>query len=358
LADYKDENVSLSKGEAYIIDQISSDGSKWHIKTDASDSSDSLSSSQQDPTISKDNNNNIQRLPTKQRCGNSSALAAQSKPVVQDSSVPGFEVVSLGKMETDLEAEGKEFNLEQFPFSPNSREDKDVSGFITLITDPDTETLLGVRMIGPNASSHIQDVLLALDLPFEMDENVEEGKDWASSSFLSVIPQSSMTEQQQTIFKYVLRGAIALNSTIQRCLVSDPTGGVASFIFGVSGMILDTLAVARKNKVTAVLLIRTVKNLRPVISHVLHVFEQLPKYNQEILIGCLDSLHEELKGTLETINGYYYPGTMGKVIRFCNSHSIEFQFKLHHKSIQSCVNNLHFAWSVGTSASALLAGKA
>jgi len=84
-----------------------------------------------------------------------------------------------------------------------------------------------------------------------------------------------------------------------------------------------------------------------VLGHILKIFKDLPAENQEIIVGSLGCLHEELEATLSTVNDYYsQTGTLGKVIRFCNSQGIEYQFKMHHKSIQACINNLHFAWSV------------
>jgi dihydrolipoamide dehydrogenase len=85
-------------------------------------------------------------------------------------SIPGVvythpEVASVGLAEHEVKAEGRAYKTGKFPFSANGRARTmgDTSGFVKVITDAETDELLGVHMIAPNASDLIAEVVLAFE---------------------------------------------------------------------------------------------------------------------------------------------------------------------------------------------------
>ncbi|KZT37901.1 dihydrolipoyl dehydrogenase [Sistotremastrum suecicum HHB10207 ss-3] len=75
------------------------------------------------------------------------------------------EVAWVGKNEEDLKKMGVSYNVGKFPFLANSRAKTNVEteGFVKFLTDKDTDKILGVHIIGPNAGEMIAEATLALE---------------------------------------------------------------------------------------------------------------------------------------------------------------------------------------------------
>lgn len=75
------------------------------------------------------------------------------------------EVAWVGQSEQDLKAAGTPYRVGTFPFSANSRAktNLDTDGMVKMIADPETDRLLGVHIIGPNAGEMIAEGTLALE---------------------------------------------------------------------------------------------------------------------------------------------------------------------------------------------------
>lgn len=75
------------------------------------------------------------------------------------------EVAWVGQTEQDLKAASTPHRIGTFPFSANSRAktNLDTEGMVKMIADPDTDRLLGVHIIGPNAGEMIAEATLALE---------------------------------------------------------------------------------------------------------------------------------------------------------------------------------------------------
>jgi dihydrolipoamide dehydrogenase len=75
------------------------------------------------------------------------------------------EIASVGLAEHEVKASGRQYRTGKFPFSANGRARTmaDTSGFVKVITDAETDELLGVHMIAPNASDLIAEVVLAFE---------------------------------------------------------------------------------------------------------------------------------------------------------------------------------------------------
>ncbi|KAL1900397.1 dihydrolipoamide dehydrogenase precursor [Ceratocystis pirilliformis] len=75
------------------------------------------------------------------------------------------EVSWVGQTEQDLKAAGIPYNVGTFPFSANSRAktNQDSDGMVKMLADPETDRLLGVHIIGPNAGEMIAEGALALE---------------------------------------------------------------------------------------------------------------------------------------------------------------------------------------------------
>ncbi|KAI7906330.1 dihydrolipoyl dehydrogenase [Cokeromyces recurvatus] len=75
------------------------------------------------------------------------------------------EVAWVGKNETQLKEEGVKYRTGSFPFSANSRArtNDDADGLVKVIVDADTDRILGVHIIGPNAGEMIAEGVLAVE---------------------------------------------------------------------------------------------------------------------------------------------------------------------------------------------------
>ncbi|KXX78533.1 Dihydrolipoyl dehydrogenase, mitochondrial [Madurella mycetomatis] len=75
------------------------------------------------------------------------------------------EVAWVGQSEQDLKKAGIKYRVGTFPFSANSRAktNLDTDGMVKMLADPETDRLLGIHIIGPNAGEMIAEGTLALE---------------------------------------------------------------------------------------------------------------------------------------------------------------------------------------------------
>ncbi|EJT97247.1 dihydrolipoyl dehydrogenase [Dacryopinax primogenitus] len=75
------------------------------------------------------------------------------------------EVAWVGKNEQELKAAGVEYKIGKFPFAANSRAktNLDTEGFVKFIVEKETDRVLGVHIIGPNAGEMIGEATLAIE---------------------------------------------------------------------------------------------------------------------------------------------------------------------------------------------------
>ncbi|MCO5558037.1 hypothetical protein L7F22_011612 [Adiantum nelumboides] len=75
------------------------------------------------------------------------------------------EVAWVGKTAEDLKNEGVEFNVGSFPYIANSRgkTNGDTDGFVKFLVEKQTDKVLGVHIIGPNAGEQIASAVLAIE---------------------------------------------------------------------------------------------------------------------------------------------------------------------------------------------------
>ncbi|ODV98170.1 hypothetical protein PACTADRAFT_655 [Pachysolen tannophilus NRRL Y-2460] len=75
------------------------------------------------------------------------------------------EVAWVGQNEEELKAAGIKYKIGKFPFIANSRAktNQDTDGFVKFIADAQTQRVLGVHIIGPNAGEMIAEAGLALE---------------------------------------------------------------------------------------------------------------------------------------------------------------------------------------------------
>jgi len=93
-------------------------------------------------------------------------IAGQSGHIDYDA-IPGIvytwpEVASVGKTEEELKAAGVEYRVGKFPFSANSRArcNATTDGFVKILADAKTDRVLGGHIIGPDAGTLIQEIVL------------------------------------------------------------------------------------------------------------------------------------------------------------------------------------------------------
>jgi dihydrolipoamide dehydrogenase len=75
------------------------------------------------------------------------------------------EVASVGRTEEELKAEGIAYKVGKFPFTANGRAkvNRTTDGFVKILADAKTDTVLGVHMIGPEAGTMIAEVTLGME---------------------------------------------------------------------------------------------------------------------------------------------------------------------------------------------------
>ncbi|CAB05249.2 Dihydrolipoyl dehydrogenase, mitochondrial [Caenorhabditis elegans] len=75
------------------------------------------------------------------------------------------EVAWVGKAEEQLKQEGVAYKIGKFPFVANSRAktNNDQEGFVKVLADKQTDRMLGVHIIGPNAGEMIAEATLAME---------------------------------------------------------------------------------------------------------------------------------------------------------------------------------------------------
>ena len=95
---------------------------------------------------------------------------AGQKPHVNYNAIPGVvytwpEVASVGKTEEELKAEKIAYKTGNFPFkaSGRARASEESDGFVKVLSDKETDEILGVHMIGPRAADMIAEAVVALE---------------------------------------------------------------------------------------------------------------------------------------------------------------------------------------------------
>jgi len=75
------------------------------------------------------------------------------------------EVAWVGKTEQELKAAGVEYKIGKFPFVANSRAktNLDTEGVVKILTEKETDRILGAHIIGPNAGEMIAEAVLAVE---------------------------------------------------------------------------------------------------------------------------------------------------------------------------------------------------
>jgi dihydrolipoamide dehydrogenase len=75
------------------------------------------------------------------------------------------EVAWVGQSEQDLKNQNIPYRVGTFPFVANSRAktNQDTEGMVKMLADPETDRILGVHIIGPNAGEMIAEGTLALE---------------------------------------------------------------------------------------------------------------------------------------------------------------------------------------------------
>jgi len=82
------------------------------------------------------------------------------------------EVAWVGQAEQELKKQNIPYRVGTFPFSANSRAktNQDSDGMVKMISDPETDRILGVHIIGPNATEIIAEAVTAIQLEATVEE--------------------------------------------------------------------------------------------------------------------------------------------------------------------------------------------
>jgi dihydrolipoamide dehydrogenase len=75
------------------------------------------------------------------------------------------EVASVGKTEEELKADGIGYNVGRFPFTANGRAkvNRTTDGFVKILADAETDKVLGVHIVGPDAGNLVMECAVAME---------------------------------------------------------------------------------------------------------------------------------------------------------------------------------------------------
>jgi dihydrolipoamide dehydrogenase len=75
------------------------------------------------------------------------------------------EVAWVGRTEAELKSDGEKFNVGTFPFAANGRAlaAHDSNGMVKVIADAETDRILGVHILGPQASELVAQAVIAME---------------------------------------------------------------------------------------------------------------------------------------------------------------------------------------------------
>ena len=92
------------------------------------------------------------------------------KPHINYNLIPGVvytwpEVAAVGYTEEQLKEQGKKYKVGLFPFkaSGRARASMDTDGFVKVLSDENTDEILGVHMIGPRTADMIAEAVVAME---------------------------------------------------------------------------------------------------------------------------------------------------------------------------------------------------
>ncbi|MFT4660422.1 MAG: dihydrolipoamide dehydrogenase [Patiriisocius sp.] len=97
-------------------------------------------------------------------------IMAGQKPHIDYNLIPGVvytwpEVAAVGKTEEEIKAAGISYKTGSFPFkaSGRARASMDLEGLVKIITNAETDEILGVHMIGPRCADLIGEAVVAME---------------------------------------------------------------------------------------------------------------------------------------------------------------------------------------------------
>ena len=109
------------------------------------------------------------------------------------------EIATVGLSETEAKAQGKKIKIGKFPFAASGRAMavSETEGFVKVIMDENDHQLLGVGIVGPEASDLISESALALEMTA-----------YAEDVALTIHPHPTLGEGVMEAFKHAIGEAI------------------------------------------------------------------------------------------------------------------------------------------------------
>ncbi|MFW5921368.1 MAG: dihydrolipoyl dehydrogenase, partial [Polyangiales bacterium] len=113
------------------------------------------------------------------------------------------EIATVGLSETEAKKQGKNIKIGKFPFAASGRAMAvmETDGFIKSIIDADTHEVLGVGIVGPEASDLISEAALSIEMCA-----------FAEDVALTVHPHPTLGESMMESFKHALGEAIHIQN--------------------------------------------------------------------------------------------------------------------------------------------------
>jgi dihydrolipoamide dehydrogenase len=109
------------------------------------------------------------------------------------------EVATVGLSEREAKEQGKQVKIGKFPWSVNGRAMalNESAGFVKAVVDADQHQVLGVTIVGPDASDLISEAGLAVEMSA-----------YAEDLALTIHPHPTLSEGMNEAFKHALKEAV------------------------------------------------------------------------------------------------------------------------------------------------------
>jgi dihydrolipoamide dehydrogenase len=120
------------------------------------------------------------------------------------------EVAWVGQNEAELKEAGVKYRVGNFPFSANSRAktNLDTEGFVKFIADAETDRILGIHIIGPNAGEMISEGVLALEYGASSEGKSQQTTSWCQH-MLTVLDVARTSHAHPTLSEAFKEAAMA-----------------------------------------------------------------------------------------------------------------------------------------------------
>ena len=134
------------------------------------------------------------------------------------------EVAWVGQTEQEVKEAGIKYNIGTFPFSANSRAktNMDSEGMVKFISDKETDRVLGVHIIGPNAGEMIAEAVLAIEYGASSEDIARTSH--AHPTLSEAFKEAAMATYSKVILKLIIPANCLGYPLLKKLVINDQVG--------------------------------------------------------------------------------------------------------------------------------------